>query len=1018
MCAYFSQLQLGPPSSATQNERVDQGGHGPNGSPTPVAKDGGEPAGDGGQRRDQEERRDGLLPQHADFLRKAGVTDAVQRARGYRSVTEPADLASFKFGTQQQRAPTLVIPVLNAKGAAVSHQIRPDRPRHVDDVPLEYEVPEKSHLSIDFPWATVAVIPDAAVPLYITNGIVAADVAVSQGLVCIALLGDWCWSRKDENKKRQPLPDWDSITLAGRRVFLLFDPAFVASVDVYRRLLGLADYLEAKGATVRFIYLPADLKDFLAAHQVTDLQQLAEDNLRPSSHCPYRITPSGIVWDKPQGDGTIAVPLTNFQVEIVGDVAVEDGVDVRRQFEVEATVQGVARRFVVAAAEFGGMAWVQPELGPTAVVYPRKEHEARAAIQLLSRRIVHRRTIAHTGYLKNGNEWGYAHAGGIIWADHGLAGAGALADWPSPNSCDVNELNAIGPVGTVTNTGMPSELINVDLSGSPMALYELPAPPTGDDRILAFQAVLRFLDLGGGLTVMLAAAVFRAALGYARFSIHLAGPSGAFKSAVAALFQQFFGPALNAEKFVGNWSSTANQLEGLLHDTKDCPGVIDELVANGPPGDVAELWRKVDRVFRAQGNCSSRGRLRAGGGSVPYKRPRGLPLSTGETIPPGMSLLARIFVYQVWKGLIPEERLTDCQRDAAQGLYAQAMATFVQTVVSNKDRWDGFMPQAVERYRHLAAVDNRHRRTADIVADLLFGFESFLVVARMVGAIDEAEATRLMERAKKEILQIAADQALIQVESDPLEQFRIGVAAALAGGTAHVANKSGEEPEKPEAHGWRRRLDNEGNESWIPGGRCIGWLQDDKELYLDSANSLAVARENCHRCGINLTLTPAALRQLLKNRGHLLATEEKRGHLTVRRTLAGKRREVIFIDKDFFFGDQHDDENLPVADPALEAQADRDFHKLLDPDWSPQSEDAPGKSTLPEPLASIFQGVYDLERDLRGEFVLAKQAAEKSPGPVINCSTIRVLQEQAAMLADEVERYLHPEVPLEDIMEA
>ena len=174
-----------------------------------------------------------------------------------------------------------------------------------------------------------------------------------------------------------------------------------------------------------------------------------------------------------------------------------------------------------------------------------------------------------------------------------------------------------------------------------------------------------------------------------------------------------------------------------------------------------------------------------------------------------------------------------------------------------------------------------------------------------------------------------------------------------------------------------------------------------------------------------LALTPAALRQLLKNRGQLLATEAKRGHLTVRRTLVGKRREVIFIDKDFFFGEQLEDDSQPSSDqtntsPHDEAENDRRLHQLLDPDWSPQLQQESAENTLPPALASIFQGVYDLDHDIRRIFVHAKRVTDKlgSPGPVINCSTIRVLQEHMAELADEVERHLHPEAPLEDIMEA
>ena len=45
--------------------------------------------------------------------------------------------------------------------------------------------------------------------------------------------------------------------------------------------------------------------------------------------------------------------------------------------------------------------------------------------------------------------------------------------------------------------------------------------------------------------------------------------------------------------------------------------------------------RQAERVFRAVGNSSGRGRLRPDGTLIPTKQPRCLVLSTGEELPEG-----------------------------------------------------------------------------------------------------------------------------------------------------------------------------------------------------------------------------------------------------------------------------------------------------------------------------------------------------------------------------------------------
>ena len=58
----------------------------------------------------------------------------------------------------------------------------------------------------------------------------------------------------------------------------------------------------------------------------------------------------------------------------------------------------------------------------------------------------------------------------------------------------------------------------------------------------------------------------------------------------------------------------------------------------------------------------------------PERAPRGLILSTGEDVPNGQSLRARLVITEFPKEQMNWPKLTDAQADAAKGLYAEAMA--------------------------------------------------------------------------------------------------------------------------------------------------------------------------------------------------------------------------------------------------------------------------------------------------------------------------------------------------------
>jgi len=74
------------------------------------------------------------------------------------------------------------------------------------------------------------------------------------------------------------------------------------------------------------------------------------------------------------------------------------------------------------------------------------------------------------------------------------------------------------------------------------------------------------------------------------------------------------------------------------------------------------------------------------------------------------------------------------------------------------------------------------------------------------------------------------------------------VKAALASGSAHVADRQGRVPDRPECWGWCKR-----NRSWLAQGVRIGWIEA-TDLFLEPEASYEVAQ---HMAGAELLAVSA-----------------------------------------------------------------------------------------------------------------------------------------------------------------
>jgi len=323
----------------------------------------------------------------------------------------------------------------------------------------------------------------------------------------------------------------------------------------------------------------------------------------------------------------------------------------------------------------------------------------------------------------------------------------------------------------------------------PLGAFSLPAPLHGEELVESIRASLHILKaVPSRIGAALLGAVYRSVLGPSDFSLHLCGDTGEGKSVLAALCQQHFGIGFNYEQLPASWSSTENALEGLAFTMKDAIMVVDDFA---PRGRDYEMHRKADRLLRAQGNRAGRTRMKPDGSLRPIKYPRGLIISTGEEIPMGKSLRARILILEVSPGDVQWEVVSQCQSAAGNGAFTGAMSSFLKWIAAEYETLQQALPGRIIELRQKAGRSDQHRRTPIIVANLMLGWEYFIEFCREAGAMNSTQANNMLSRAWDALGAAAEAQAKHHAGEDPVNRFFELLTSALASGEAHCASIDG-----------------------------------------------------------------------------------------------------------------------------------------------------------------------------------------------------------------------------------
>jgi hypothetical protein len=564
-----------------------------------------------------------------------------------------------------------------------------------------------------------------------------------------------------------------------------------------------------------------------------------------------------------RGDTTTWQRLCNFEARIVEQIRHDDGSDnVSLTYTIHSPQHGELRG--VDATKFGSLEWAS-RWGAKAIV--AADLGARShlpvAIQTLSQDTVISRTIyTHLGWRNIDGIRVYLHADGAIGAAGSVEGI------------------AVEPVGSLADYGID--------------------PPT--DTAACVRAAFRFLEIGPAIvTYPLLAAAVRAPLAEflpASCSVFVVGDTGVLKSAVLGVLQSFYGTTFaNGKHFPANWSSTANSLERVAFLAKDALVVIDDFVPKGSRADTDKLHQTAERVLRGQGNLAGRQRMRADTSLRTEYFPRGLIAASGEDLPRGRSLVARLVVLQLAKGDVDTTVLTELQKHAADGLLAGAMHGYLRWLAP---RGDVRRLRYAKRQQWLRAkFQGSHARTPENAAQLYLGMEEFLRFALDVGALDLKQANFYARRTREVLIRHAMLQDIQDREENPVPYFFDLLGSVLLSGMGHVADVvDGREPgESPERYGWEQRTFGAGEharQEWVARGERIGWVRESAdELYLDHNVAFATVSKLAERQARSLGVQPRTLWKRLSEQKLLKSSKADRNLQEI--TVVGVKKTVLHL---------------------------------------------------------------------------------------------------------------------------
>ena len=200
-----------------------------------------------------------LSDHHLHELHHASAIDpAIVTERDYRTLDRHDRQELARLGVtigSDASFPGLLIPIYRATGELISVQFKPATPIGINGKLVKYLSPRGQVNRLDVHPRNRARITDAAVPLWITEGVKKGDSLTSRGCCVVTLTGVFNW-----RSKHGTLGDWEDVPLKGREITICFDADAAKNMNVARAMVRLGRWCYSKGARkVLYLIVPGEV---------------------------------------------------------------------------------------------------------------------------------------------------------------------------------------------------------------------------------------------------------------------------------------------------------------------------------------------------------------------------------------------------------------------------------------------------------------------------------------------------------------------------------------------------------------------------------------------------------------------------------------------------------------------------------------------------------------------------------------------------------------------------------------
>ena len=336
-----------------------------------------------------------------------------------------------------------------------------------------------------------------------------------------------------------------------------------------------------------------------------------------------------------------------------------------------------------------------------------------------------------------------------------------------------------------------------------------------------------------------------------KFVLFLVGKTGSRKSTLAALFLSFFGRFTGAELPL-SFRDTANSILQNAFTLKDVLTCIDDF---HPAGRYEEqkLTDTAQKIMRAYGDRTGRGRLRPDASPLESRPPQGNAVITGEFPPDiGESGTARYFSLELGSNDVDLDLLSAFQRLAADGAFQRCMFGFTEwmreTWLRDPKHFTSVLKKNFEYLRDAfrKSCPNCHGRVPEAAAWLEIGMMMFLSFLSDRLGTERTAYNEHMEKFRAILLRLAARQADSITEDKPTHKFVQKLYALLESNTVCV-------------------LDKKSPPEFTPAN-CIGY-EDADFFYLYTEIAHKSVRKLCEEQGESFSLSSKLLLKALSEEG-------------------------------------------------------------------------------------------------------------------------------------------------------